>query len=332
MLIAALLCVVISQAPAEPSLSAGRFYVKHLSAGEVDAAWKARSARVEDTRRARARFSALSQRLRGFGPEVRLVSEGLVPTEGGWLYRRVSAVAYYARGIELQLRLDEQGRLVDGTASGASSAAPTTRGAYRTKSRLGSPVEGQWQVLWGGRSWADNRHASVPDMRYALDLVIRGGDGHTYRGRGRKNEDYLAWDRPVMAAGDGVVVVAQDGFPDTPPNHPRTGSLYGNFVVVDHGHGEYSLYGHLKEGSLRVRPGDAVSAGDRLARAGSSGLSTEPHLHFQLMDDADYLLAQGLPAQFQNIQVNGRRVSRSELERGDTFGPVPVEARRSSAR
>lgn len=329
MLAAALLSVVVSQAPAEPSLSAGRFFAKHLAAGRVDSAWNARSARAVDAK-ARDELARLSSQLRRYGPEVRLVSEGLAPDGDVWVYRRVSAVAYYARGVELLLTLDARGRFVSGSVSGAATEAPTTRGAWRTKSHLSPPVEGQWHVLWGGRTWEDNRHASVPDMRYALDLLVRGGDGRSYRGQGRRNEDYLAWNRPVVAAGDGVVVTAVDGLPDTPPNRPRVGSLYGNYVVVDHLNGEYSLYGHLKQGTVKVKPGDRVSAGDRLARSGSSGLSTEPHLHFQLMDDADYLLAQGLPAQFQDLQVNGKRVPRTEMNRGDVFGPVSVEARRDA--
>ncbi|MEW6432054.1 MAG: M23 family metallopeptidase [Myxococcota bacterium] len=330
MLIAALLGVALSQALTEPSLSAGRFFAKQLAAGHVDAAWRARSARVKDTPAERRKVQQLSERVRAFGPETRLIAEGLAEDHGRWVYRRLSAVEFYARGLELVLVLDDRGRLIEGSAAQPSREAPTTRGTYRVKNRLTAPVEGRWNVLWGGRTWDENRHASVPDMRYALDLLVRGEDGHSYRGRGEENEEYLAWNRPVVAAGDGVVVVAQDGFPDTPPNRPRLGSIYGNYVVVDHGQGEYSLYGHLKRGSLRVRPGDTVRAGDRLARVGSSGLSTEPHLHFQLMDAADYLEAQGLPVQLVDLEVNGRKVERVELRRGDVFGPVSFEARRDA--
>lgn len=333
MLITALLSVVISQAPTEPSLSAGRYFAKALAAGNADVVWRARSASVKDTPAQRRKVQQLARRVQGFGPETRLISEGLSEVEAGgrWIYRRVVAVEYYARGCEVTLVLDAHGHLVDGSAAQPSTEAPTTRGTYHVKNRITAPVEGRWNVLWGGRTWEDNRHASVPDMRYALDLLVRGEDGHSYRGRGRNNDEYLAWNRPVVAAGDGVVVVAKDGFPDTPPNHPRLGSLYGNYVVVDHGRGEFSLYGHLKQGSVKVKPGDAVSAGDRLARVGSSGLSTEPHLHFQLMDAGEYLEAQGLPVQLVDLEVNGKPVEKVELGRGDVFGPVSVEARRDGA-
>jgi len=326
------LSIAVSQAPAsEPSLSAGRQLYKQLAAGRVDEAWAQRSARVPDTKAARNGFTRLSNAVRGFGPETRLISEGLMPAGDRWVYRRAAAVEYYARGVEVSLTLDAHGRLIEGTVAGAASAAPSTTGAYKAKNRFTSPVEGQWAVLWGGRTWDDNRHASVPDMRYALDLLIRGADGKSCKEPARKNEDCLAWNQPVLAAADGVVVAVQDGLPDTPPNQPRLGSLYGNMVVVDHGHGEFSLYGHLKEGSVRVKPGERVSAGDRLGRTGSSGMSTEPHLHFQVMDHADYRLAEGLPVPLHELQVNGRLVDRVEPRRGDVIGPRPVEARRETS-
>jgi murein DD-endopeptidase MepM/ murein hydrolase activator NlpD len=74
---------------------------------------------------------------------------------------------------------------------------------------------------------------------------------------------------PVTAAAAGLVVVA---------SHGRIG--YGNFVVIAHGQGVETLYGHLK--SLEVAAGDQVRAGQVVGREGSSGFSTGPHLHFEL--------------------------------------------------
>ena len=62
------------------------------------------------------------------------------------------------------------------------------------------------------------------------------------------NEDYLAWNQPVVAPADGVVVVAEDGVVDNVPNRAVGGNLYGNLLVIDHGTGEFTLFGHLKQG------------------------------------------------------------------------------------
>lgn len=72
----------------------------------------------------------------------------------------------------------------------------------------------------------------------------------------------------VLAAGDGVVIVAQwyGGF--------------GNAVIIDHGNGLWTLYGHMRTNSLTVEKGDTVKAGQKVGRVGSTGRSTGNHLHF----------------------------------------------------
>jgi murein DD-endopeptidase MepM/ murein hydrolase activator NlpD len=83
------------------------------------------------------------------------------------------------------------------------------------------------------------------------------------------------------------------------------GRILGNHVVLDLGDGVYAALAHLRRGSVRVRPGDLVAAGQQLAACGNSGNSTEPHLHFQLMDHPSVLLAAGLPVAFDHFQVAG---------------------------
>lgn len=73
---------------------------------------------------------------------------------------------------------------------------------------------------------------------------------------------------PVRAAADGVVSFSGQ----------RSG--YGNVVEVDHGNGYSTLYAH--NSSLLVRPGDLVRAGQQISKAGSSGRSTGPHVHFEV--------------------------------------------------
>ncbi len=74
---------------------------------------------------------------------------------------------------------------------------------------------------------------------------------------------------PVLAAADGVVIAV---------THSTVG--YGNYVIVAHGGGIVTLYAHLLETDVNV--GDRVARGKRLGLEGSTGLSTGPHLHFEL--------------------------------------------------
>lgn len=59
-------------------------------------------------------------------------------------------------------------------------------------------------------------------------------------------------------------------------------SGYGNAVIVDHGGGMWTLYGHLRNGGTNVKVGDRVSRGEKIAESGSTGQSTGPHLHFEV--------------------------------------------------
>lgn len=75
---------------------------------------------------------------------------------------------------------------------------------------------------------------------------------------------------PIYAADDGVVVVA--GW--------NSGG-YGNMLLLDHGGGIYTRYGHSSKNLVQV--GDTVKKGDTIALMGSTGRSTGPHLHFEVM-------------------------------------------------
>jgi murein DD-endopeptidase MepM/ murein hydrolase activator NlpD len=83
---------------------------------------------------------------------------------------------------------------------------------------------------------------------------------------------------PVFAAADGVVALAQS-------MTDSSGALvgYGNYVLIDHGDGLQTLYGHLL--AFAVKPGDMVKRGQLIGMVGSTGNSTGPHTHFEVRVD-----------------------------------------------
>ncbi|WP_257254498.1 M23 family metallopeptidase [Endozoicomonas sp. SESOKO3] len=90
----------------------------------------------------------------------------------------------------------------------------------------------------------------------------------------------------VLAAADGTVVATRDGIADTYLNPARRKEIkqigLGNAVVIQHGGGWRSIYGHLKKGSLTIKKGDQVEQGQLLGEIGLSGLTEFPHVHFQV--------------------------------------------------
>jgi hypothetical protein len=323
----ALISFVLAQAP---SLKQARSLADDVYAGRTTQAWHRASSSLRAKVGSEGGLGQLLAATRnGLGREVRVITEAMVDQNGGTLYRRVSAVSNWARGMELELAFDVDGRLTALSTRPAAKEAPTLLALHKTKAELRLPFEGAWYVLWGGRKYDDNRHTPVPDMRYAMDVFIVKGPG-TFQAAGTRNEDYWAFGQPMLAPADGVVVAVENGVPDNVPNQPRPGVLYGNTVVIDHGTGEYSLLGHLQKGSVTVKPGERVVAGQQVARCGNSGMSTEPHLHYQLMDDADWTKAQGLPAQFRGYLADGRHVERGEPLRTPVISHAAVEARRET--
>jgi len=98
---------------------------------------------------------------------------------------------------------------------------------------------------------------------------------YVYEGRDIDRQDHLGFDlastsrSPVPAANSGVVVLA------------RFFGIYGNAVIIDHGYGLMSLYGHLS--SIDVAEGDVVTRGQSLGRTGETGLAGGDHLHFTML-------------------------------------------------
>jgi hypothetical protein len=133
------------------------------------------------------------------------------------------------------------------------------------------------------------------------------GDGSTRRSpRGTRHSDDGAREYPPMLPKPGESLAAYYGrlgaqqavnVAAGPPG------LVGEAVILDHGNGEYSLYAHLKPGSVTVKAGDRVRSGQTVGRLGSSGNSTEPHLHFQVCDAPSAVSCAGIIPTFDGLVI-----------------------------
>lgn len=196
--------------------------------------------------------------------------------------------------------------------------------ARTSQTRAPFPVAGRSLVAVAASFHTPHRWAGIEEFAY--DIVAFTGSGSTYRGSGQSLGDYAIFGMPVRAVADGKVVAVSNDEADNAAMLKRQGeadeaylvrlqegqaallmkgiaSVLGNHVVIDHGNGEFSIYAHLKQGSVHAAPGAIVRADDVIGEVGSSGNSTEPHLHFQICDGPDIAVCRPIPASFTDYRL-----------------------------
>lgn len=192
---------------------------------------------------------------------------------------------------------------------------------------LSLPFAGRWLVQNSPARRVPSHGVDVLGERYAIDFVGVDERHRTAPVRDWRTflateppERFVAFGRPVLAPADGVVVAAHDGEPDHAARRSQlalvpyalgqaarlregVGAVAGNHLVVALAGGSaFVALVHLRRGSLRVGVGDVVRVGHAVAECGSSGNSTQPHLHVQVMDSADLAVAQGVPLAFRDVR------------------------------
>jgi hypothetical protein len=162
-------------------------------------------------------------------------------------------------------------------------------------------------MVEGGQAWLA--------QRYAIDFAqfhMVDGKAFTWNGPENQNSSYFCYNQPIHSVAPGRVVEVMDGLPE---NVPHSGKLAidltwqnagGNHVVVDIGFGLYAFYAHMRPGSILVKEGEIVSAAQLLGQVGNTGSSTEPHLHFHIIDRPQFLSGQGVPYEFENFSSSPR--------------------------
>ena len=193
---------------------------------------------------------------------------------------------------------------------------------YQMKARYRLPFDGEWLIYNGGLSPQTSHSWHVLTQRYAYDFVKADANFRRHLGKGNQLSDYYCYDQPILAAAAGKVVSVKDNI----GNAPAVGygvadfmcrHIAGNHIIIEHAENEYGFYAHLAPGSIVVKPGDTVEAGQHIGNCGHSGHSSEPHLHFHVQDSKDFYTAMGLPVRFSNVRRDGElEPGAAEIARG----------------
>ncbi|GIE69647.1 M23 family metallopeptidase [Actinoplanes palleronii] len=260
-------------------------------------------------------------------PKARTFGRALAPGTSGSLLLDVTVAAGARAPARLIHRFE-----VSGTAHRTVSGA-ATKVAQREPLHLSPPLRGGGLAVYGCCRPPFVHRLAVMELnggtfaaqRYAIDFVRTRGGVDSYAGDQARNESYFIFGAGVTAVADGRVLAVRDGVPENTPEKlpPRTGpgDLTGNFVIQDLGGGAYALYAHMQTGSVRVRPGDRLTRGQALGLVGNTGNSTEPHLHFHVVDSPELPLGvagDSVPYTFDRFRLQNR------ITGLDSDPPAPV--------
>jgi hypothetical protein len=189
---------------------------------------------------------------------------------------------------------------------------------YQQPVELRLPVAGCWLVSSGHALGLEHRR-HYNRAHFGWDLVRVDGNGDPAAGPALT--DHFSFGAPVLAPAPGTILLADDRHLDRAPGDPGS-TDEANYVLIQHADDLFAKLAHLRQGSLRVRPGDHVEAGQVVAQVGNSGQSDAPHLHvhFQgLVRDATGAIVEEppLPALFSGYTVTSNLGVRRSVTRGD---------------
>lgn len=211
---------------------------------------------------------------------------------------------------------------------------------YIAKNDYYLPLKGKI-IVWDGHDFYSRNRRSSADTgmdnitsnssRYAYDLMNVDANGAMYSGSPYAKGHWYSYGKPVFAPSEGRIVSIQDTIPDNQyagksVKRPKLAADddpdgMGNYIIIQHANGEYSVLVHLEKGSIHVRPGQWVHAGEELAKVGFSGKAMYPHLHYSVTNGAEEVVAEGLPNYFNNYKLfRGNavvNVKRSRIDSGD---------------
>ena len=162
--------------------------------------------------------------------------------------------------------------------------------------------------------YATDGKATIPG-RFAIDWMRPGAAD----GRGSEAGIDNGSGAEVLAVADGLVVSTRDGIRQPAHDEERPAvslaDATGNFIAIRIAPDRYAFYEHLQP-RLLVKPGEHVKRGQVIARVGSTGQASRPHLHLHLADADSPLGAEGLPYVIEDGKVVGSYESIQAFDAG----------------
>jgi Peptidase family M23 len=203
-----------------------------------------------------------------------------------------------------------------------------TPAVERRETELELPLHGRISVWDAHDSLSHHMRVPLDDPRvvreglvansnqFAEDFIYTDDSGAQYTGDPRQLSNWFSYGKPVFAPADGIVAGAANNIPESRYADARATRIVsplaadtidpkgmGNYVVIDHGTGDFSVLLHMQPGSVTVAKGAHVTKGEKLGLIGFSGDSLFPHLHFTVMDGPEPGVAWGVPSYFSNFTL-----------------------------
>lgn len=186
------------------------------------------------------------------------------------------------------------------------------------------PLRGEWYTETSPADRVPSHGTDRFGLRYAFDFIQKDQQNSSHTGKaanyflgGIPLEKYYCFGQSVFAPFAGKIVTVKNNTSDGEkaawihdqttairhslffnPKKDGFEAIAGNYVVIKQAAGIYAAFCHLQKDSIAVSEGQSIQQRDYLGNVGHTGNSTEPHLHFQLMDSAIIEAANGLPFVF----------------------------------